>query len=358
MLETLREYAAEKLDDLGEAGPVRNKYLAAFLCLAEDAERQIHGRDEASWFQRLEAEHDNLRAAMDWAEESGQIEAALQLAGALYWFWYARGHWSEGQQRLVRLLSSPAPDECSVERARALFAAAWLTTSLGDLNLADAYSRSAIVLGEQLGRDGVRVLSLACAFRAFSREDLDGLELRTLAEDGLRLARECGDRWVVAMAHLAAGVASHRCGDLDAARCYHEKGLAIVRELGESFNVAPQLFWLANVCREQGDLSTARARMEEAITTLRSLDAKPMLADVLIELGSILLDQGDIEGGIALEEEALSQARECGATREMSLAMRYLAHADALRGDHAGAAARYEEAFTLVPLIGEQIRGA
>src|SRR5205823_5443019 len=105
LMETVRQYARDRLLEMGEAGEVRERHLGFFLALAERAEPELRGSGQAAWFGRLEAEHDNLRAALEWSRTgSRDATAGLRLTGALWWFWSVRGHWQEGSDRLAEVL--------------------------------------------------------------------------------------------------------------------------------------------------------------------------------------------------------------------------------------------------------------
>ncbi len=148
MLETIREYAAEQLEDSGEANQRRRQHAEWFLALAEDAYPHLRG-SPTEWLNRLEREHDNLRAALDRLEASGETQLALQLAGALYRFWYLRGHFADGRPRLDRLLDIDA--NRTAARARALNGAAVMAGSTGDPVTDRLRSEEALALHRELG---------------------------------------------------------------------------------------------------------------------------------------------------------------------------------------------------------------
>ena len=150
LLETVRQYAQDRLRDAGEAAAVRNWHRDWFLELVERAEPNLQGPEQAIWFERLETEHDNLRAALAWSEtDSGGLEAGLRLAAPMWWFWILRGHLREGRDRLERMLAlSPAP---TVARAKALQGAGYLAFAQGDYDHARALMEESLVLSRQLG---------------------------------------------------------------------------------------------------------------------------------------------------------------------------------------------------------------
>src|SRR5215218_6422799 len=137
MLEPIRQYAREKLEEGGEAEDVRRQHASFFLALAEDAEPRLWGAEDMEWLERLEADHDNLRAALSWALERGEVELGLELAGALWTFWEAHGHFSDGRRWLEEALEKA--DRVSVAaRAKALEGVTWLAFRQGDIKCAEA----------------------------------------------------------------------------------------------------------------------------------------------------------------------------------------------------------------------------
>src|SRR5207302_1091345 len=136
MLETLREYAAEQLDP-AEQAPLRRRHAEFYLALAEEAGEHLHGPDQGEWLDRLEADHDNFRAALAWSRgEPDAQEIGLRLAGLLHFFWYVRNHVSEGRRWLTDLLALPGGSGPSPARAAALYGAAGLAAAQGDLTTA------------------------------------------------------------------------------------------------------------------------------------------------------------------------------------------------------------------------------
>jgi predicted ATPase len=189
MLETIREYAAEQLEESGEAEEVGRVFAEHYVALAEEAYPNLRG-DPKPWLNRLEADHDNLRAALDGLEANGDTQLALKLAGALYRFWSMRGHLAEGQTRLERLLA--ADEAPTAARARALNGAAVMAISRGDPLAAKERSEDALALHRRLGDDwgaAYSVFSLALT----ATEEADWARALPLFEECLARFRELGD---------------------------------------------------------------------------------------------------------------------------------------------------------------------
>ena len=224
------------------------------------------GPQEAAWLGRLEAEHDNLRAALAWLADAGQAERTLRLGGALYQFWATRGHWREGRARLAQALALPgsgAPEERAA-RAGALFAAGWLAARQGDHPAAGALYEESLRLAEALGDRGRIALALVgLGGVAFHTGDLDGAQRRW--EECLRIRRDLDDRRGAAGALNNLGMVDRRRGDLAGARARYEEALAVHRALGNAHDAANVLGNLAAVATEQGDYGGARALQEEGL---------------------------------------------------------------------------------------------
>jgi hypothetical protein len=135
MLETVHEFAREKLQESKEAEEIKRVHAQYFLTLAEQAFPELRGPDQLEWLERLEAEHDNMRAALSWALEHKQVELALRLGSALWWFWWMRGHNSEGRRWLEQALAMDGRGSPEV-RAIALAGAGALASEQGDLDRA------------------------------------------------------------------------------------------------------------------------------------------------------------------------------------------------------------------------------
>jgi non-specific serine/threonine protein kinase len=150
-LETVRVFALEQLAAAADSTAVQDRHAAYFLALAETADRQLRGLDQAIWFERLEREHDNLRAALHWALERQAMAAASGLLGALWWFWLVRGHLTEGRRWLEAFLATPAGTAPTAARAAALDYAGYLTCWQGDVPQARAWAEQALVIWRDLG---------------------------------------------------------------------------------------------------------------------------------------------------------------------------------------------------------------
>jgi predicted ATPase/class 3 adenylate cyclase len=278
MLETIREFAAEQLEDSDEAEELGRRHADHFLALAGEAEPDIE-RDPQAWMPRLEAEHDNLRAALDRLETSGESRLALRLAGALVYFWDA-GYVAEGRHRLERVLSGD--EGASPERAKALMAAAQLARQSGDAAAA-----------------------------------------RRRAEEALALYRELGDTWGTAISGIVLGLALADEGELSRARDVFEDGARLSRDAGDENNALFATRLLAWMCEELGEHERARALLEENLHRARAAANKPMEGQSLGALASLALSGGRRHEAVSLLKDVLRIDRD--------LEMRYQTALDLVR---------------------------
>jgi hypothetical protein len=229
LLETVRQYARDRLLETGEAIAVRDRHLDFFLRLAEEAEPRLHGREQLAWLDRLEAEHDNFRAALAWSRtEERHAESALRLAGALAWFWNMRGYLNEGRRWLEDLLARPAPAGATRARAKALGGAGLMATYQGDFDAAPARFTESVALWRELGDR--RALAHAMGWLGGCSEYSRRIPL---LEEAVALAREVGDPWVLGLAlwHLAVNVNRFQ-PDPERVRMLAEESIVLLREVG------------------------------------------------------------------------------------------------------------------------------
>jgi len=231
MLETIREYALERLAVSGEAEAVRRSHADYFLALAERAEPELTGAEEDVWLDRLEAEHDNLRAAASWFEAHAAAEDGLRLAGAVWRFWWMRGHMREGRQRLKIALAQPSAALAVRARARALSAMAWLASGLGDFATARASAEQCVAAFGQLGDQDGAAWALVAWAAAVVREGEDNPLARDLASDALARFTAANEPAGRAWALLYLG-AAELSDDTASAAAHLEESLELWREVG------------------------------------------------------------------------------------------------------------------------------
>jgi non-specific serine/threonine protein kinase len=243
MLEMVREYGAEQLVLAGSEDAARAAHAAYFLAFAETAGPALEGPDQSAWFNRIEAEVGNIRAALAWLQAHDRIEEALRLAGALAWFWTAPTYVAEGRERLESLLGLPVGVAAPV-RAKALEAAGDLAHWQADTARATELQEEALALWRSVG-DRRRIAatlrglgSAAIDARAYERAE-------ALLTEAQATAREVGDRWNAAAASNLLGLAAKEQGDWKRAVPLYEAAIRDWRELGDLAHVVAGLTSLA-----------------------------------------------------------------------------------------------------------------
>ena len=296
MLETIREYAAERLEASGEAEELRDRHAQHFLALAEDAYPNLRGSPK-EWLDRLEQEHDNLRAALDRLEASAETQLTLQLAGALYRFWYMRGHFAEGRRHLENALR--VDERPTAARARALDGAVVVTATVGG--------------------------------------DLATGKLR--AEEALALHRALGDAWGAAYSVYLLGMLATEESDWARAQPLFEESLQAFREVGEEHYTLLAMDSLAWMYRELGDLERGRALHEDVLDRAREQSDEGVVTLQLEQLAKIAQDEGRFEDALAMLAESLRIQRDLGTLHWLPVSLCNFATCLAVAG-RAGAAAR------------------
>jgi predicted ATPase/DNA-binding CsgD family transcriptional regulator len=279
MLETIREFAVERLEASGEAEMLRRRHARHYLALVEAAEPAFFGGESAMWLSRLEEEHDNLRAALQGALARGETELALRLAGALAWFWYDHGHLSEGRRWLGAALAEAETAPLAV-RAKALIGAGGLAHRQHDLLAALEHLEAGLHLSRELGDDWMSALALI-NLGLVAHDQGDYARARRLHDESLALCREAGNAWGVGTSLSNLAWAALFAGDLGRARAVAAEALALRRELGDTLGVAYTLYTLGRVSVEEGDYNRARVLLGESMVLLRELGERWGLAACL-----------------------------------------------------------------------------
>ena len=355
MLETIREYGLELLGASGEMETVRKAHAVYFMELSERAGLE-RASDSPEWLDRLEQEHDNLRAAMHWSLEDmeGCKEIALRLGGALRTFWYSRGYLSEGLDFLERALVGSDEVEEPM-RAAALYAAARLYEVRGDYDRAEPFLVQSLALYRELGNPARIAYALHLqADIAWRRGILD--MARSLAEESLAVFRELGDRGAIASLLLHLGALAADQGEYARARDLLEESLAINRELGDKGSIADSLFNLARANFFSGsELGAARVLLEESLSLFRQLSDKESIGYCLCLLGLLTLEQGDVTTARSLVEQSVALFKERRQAHGMALSTSAMAMVIAAQGDNAVARALYDAALTEARKAGDKL---
>jgi predicted ATPase len=308
MLETIREYAREKLEAGKEDAPTKRAHAAYCLVLAEEAAAEQGDTVGAEWLENFVREHDNFRAALDWLIETGDADWGLRLGSALFRFWERLEYLSEGRDRLDKLLKLPAAAPTKA-RARALFAAGILAIEQGDyIQCGALLGQSRDISRELDDKQGVAVSTNALAVLARDMGDLP--RAHTLFEESLALWRDMGDQQAIgrALSNLASVVKLQR--DFVRARSLYDECIVLFRQLGDRTGVAWSINYQGDVARDQGDSAAARTLYESALSMFRELGDRWGVAGTLADLGNLAREQRDCATAHPLYRESLKVFQE------------------------------------------------
>jgi predicted ATPase/class 3 adenylate cyclase/DNA-binding XRE family transcriptional regulator len=298
MLQVIREYALEQLEASGDREELRRVHADYFLALAEQAERQLSGPEVGVWLDRLEWEHDNLRAALGWACERREAEIGLRLVAALWRFWDMRGHLREGRASAERVL---ALDVSELEAGTA-------GTAVGVVP-AKVRARARLALGRLALWQG------------------DSSAATPWLEQALVLGQSVGDHHTTANALNSLGVIARDQGDLERARACFEESLALMRAVGDLGASATVLIYLGNLAVYPGDLERAAAAFTEALALFRQVGDRTNISVCLANLGEMARMRGELAEAEVLGREALALDWEIGDRRRCAEALEMLAAA-------------------------------
>ncbi len=345
LLETVRQYSQDSLRESGEAGRIQEQHRNWYLALAERIEPELLGPDESVWLDCLDLEHDNLRAALQWSLANRETEAELRLAGALGWFWFRRGYWSEGRDRLEGALAR-SQGEPTRARARALYRAGFLTWRIGDYRRAVALSEEGLTLCRNVGDRWGAAFSLQI-LGSVARYQGDYRRAAALHEEGLSIFRDQGERWGIAFAVSSLGLAAYSQGYYEQAAALYDESLSLFRDLGQKWGTALALHNLGIAKRCQGDYARAVEFHEESLSHFREVGDKLNTSTALDALGRASLYQGDCAHAGVLHNEGLALSRELGDKPGIAYALNSLGTVAVIEGRFPEAAALHEESLGL-----------
>ncbi len=308
MLDTIRQYARARLDEAGEMERIRNRHFNYYLHLAEMAEPGLRGAEQIVWLNRLEVEHANLRAALEWSrvkEGTDYGDAVLSLASSLFTYWILRGYWSEGREWLSRVLKNHGITRA---RAKALIGLAELTTSQeGSVASAPLYAEGLALfraLGDKWGISFASCYSLVV--------ENDPARAKVLFDESLALAQELRDEWLIANVYHRMGICAYRQGDSTLTRALFEEGLEHARKAGDRWLTSSAVANLGEVARGQMDYERAAALYAEGLAIQRGLGDKAGNAISLHNMGYVALHHGDYAQAAALFKESMQLHQEQG----------------------------------------------
>ena len=310
LLETVRQYARERLLDSGEAEDAFRRHRDWYLALIERAKPDFFsGPPPARWLEVFDREHDNLRAALEWSStEPGGTQAGLRMTAGLWRYWEIRGNFVEGRRWLERTLAA-TDGEVSSLRANALTGAGVLAHFQGDYPAALAFNEESLALHRELGhRPSVAYALHNLANIAAEQGNFE--RARELYAEGIEMARSMGDQRGAAISLVQLADVVSRQGDGEQARPLFDESLETLKELGDRWGMAFAMDGSALAAARHGDLQAARERHEEALAISRELGDERGVARTLSHLAGLASMEGDTKRAISLHRECLRIRRE------------------------------------------------
>jgi predicted ATPase len=350
-------FTQEKLTERpDEQKRAQAKHVAFYLSLAEEAEPQLQGKEQVSWFGRLSEELDNFREAFRCLDATGDAETALRLGAALGYFWNTQGHYTEGYSYLTRFLSETSGRSLTdnLTEAKALFLAGDLAQVLGDHNAAQALlERSLAVLGG-FGAESLRAKSLRILGVIAHTNRGDPARARALYTSALALARQSGDGTTVATVLRTLGNLNVDQANYHEARVCYEESAALSEQAGDEHGRAKALSSLATVLTSLGEFDRAHALNKQSLALLRAVGDTYGEGIALLNLGMDASQRGDIEGELQHYRASLDLFRKLGHKHMVSHLLNNLGGMLQKRGDAREAYELLEESLTIQRAVGNK----
>jgi predicted ATPase/DNA-binding CsgD family transcriptional regulator len=314
-LETIREYATERLSTSGETGQIYERHSAYFLALAEAADPKLKTGEQLVWLPRLDVEHDNLRAALarslGMTGTSSDPALALRLAGALAWFWWMCGHYGEGRRWLNAALAM-GEEAPAAARAKALHGAGMMAYGQGDFAETVPLQERGLALYRELGDTWGVAWSLGLVGVARHTTNRDDARAVTLVEQGLALFRQLDDPWHTAWHLMVLALGPEYAPSKEHAGTLLDEALALFRQVGDAWGTARVLDNLARIETKRGNVGRAQPLFSEAATLLQTIGDKRGLGGLQYYQGVLAQERGDLELASRCFAESLTLARDTG----------------------------------------------
>src|SRR5579864_1291279 len=346
LLETVRRYGTEKLLESGEIDELCLRHQRFFLRLVEGVESHLSGSEQTVWMDRLEKEHANLLAAMEWSRTRAPY-VGLRIAGAMWEFWEARGYLSEGRRWLDILLEAAGPDAPPAVRAKASKGAAVIARDQGDTRRATALLDEALALYRGLGDSYGIASSLNNLGLVHWHEGNHALAHARL-EEALVWWRRVGYQRGVAGTLANMGNLASEEGDYVAARSLYEKSLSVMRELGDQRSAATVVNNLGLACLYAGEQTLARSLLEQSLSIRRALGDKLGIAQSLINLGFAFLSAADYSPARSALQESLTLSQDLKYQKGVAESLINLGAVHCCEGDYASAHRLLEQSLRMM----------
>ena len=309
MLETIHDYALERLEERGDGEAVRHRHARFYLPLAEEAGPALLGPQQLNWLDRLDAERDNLRAALTWATECGEAELGLRICAALWRYWQLRGTYAEGREWLERLLAGRSGSKTTRAIAQARIAS--LAFVQGDHEAVRRFGEASLpVLRRVTYEEKIAGVLFVMTNSALALGEVD--RASALADEALELAKRTGDLTTETFARYTFGLVLAWRGELDEARLVCEESVRRARQLGDVRSIANWLRTLGGIAIAQGESDRARTLFNESLAIHRTLDDQWGISRSTSRLAIVMLEAHDHDAARRMLAESLTIERKMG----------------------------------------------
>lgn len=333
MLETIRAYALEKLEEHADLAEMRRQHAQFYAAMViQETDKKLFSPEATFWLNWIESQYDNIHAALVWSQESPQSFAlGLQLAADLIWFWYRRGYFNEGRTWTEHMLSSPLVRDYSLERAIALINNAQMAMWQSDLDVAEARSKEGLSIVQALENEELMPVAMIITGVALINMGKDR-QAHSILQEAQALFKEFDLPYQYAIVLVHLGNVALGLGDPDEAQGWLEQALEVMRKHGDEWGLSFALNNLGEVARVRGDYPLARAYYVESEALLRSTRDHGDLARLVHSLGYVAQQEGDYEQAEARFQESLAMFRRLGNKRGIAECLAGLAGLAARQG--------------------------
>ena len=312
LLETIRQYAAEKLLETGELTELRQRHAAFFLRWAEKLAPSLVTPQREETMAQLDSESDNLRSALQFFAETGKTDEEMRLCQALFFYWFFRGQWTEGRRRLDEALAHSMDRGMTPLRAKTMSDTGMLASMMGDHQTSLALLEESREIHQQQGH--AWPLANALVFLAYELATTDLPRARKLVEEGVAICRERDNKFFLAMALNHLGAIAFVQKDHETARAVYEEAVALGRDLNDNWALASSLRGLGGVALRLKDYELAATHLKESLASLRNTKEKWFTSRTFDTLAEMYSSQKDYERAARLFGAAATTRETVGAS--------------------------------------------
>jgi predicted ATPase/class 3 adenylate cyclase len=345
LLETIHQYAREKLAESSEGEQIRARHLDYFLQLAQRAEPELYGAGQIEWLQKLEEEHENMLAVLEGSLE-GNMVAGQQLAAALWWSWDLSGRLSEGYEWLRRMLVAN-PEEETLSRAKLLAGAGWLAGLLGYSDQKKELAEKSVALYRNLGNKREIAIPLI-TLGSIATQHSDYGRANELLNESLDLFKDAGNNWGIGFVLSMLAFHAQAQENYDQAWKFFEESLLIFRKIRDDDACAWTLYGMGQLAEIQGEDARAMELYEEAIQLEKVVKSKPVTSWILRFMGDVSIRHKDYKRGEEVHKEAIDICDRMGDHAGVAYSLESLGWSALLQRDYAKSQSLYKEGLQLV----------